>query len=217
MSKRSRCLLLGLIAALAGCALPPAAHSPFLPPVSLDRDPTTDVGLTVGGDALLDVGLRHVFPLGDFAALDLGGSASPSYAGGNGGLWLRTRKSKRGWSGGTRLGGGLGVGYSRVTATGDEFTVPRIGGESPLYFAVTNHWQISRKPEGKKGTANFIFGAGISVHPEEPDHEYSVPENFYADLGFRYDQPTGVFLGVGIQATGFLLFPVPALTAGYRF
>ncbi len=206
---------------IAGCTVPPAAHAPFLPPVALETEAATDVGVSLGGDAMLDGYGRHVFILSEHTALDLGGGIGPAYTGGSGGLWLRTRESKKGRSGGVRLGAAAGFGSSKTTTLIMEGSAPSLGEPMPMYAGGSLHFQLGWSPERRSGRFSLLLGAGMTAYPFDSYESFFDDEvvqvNLNFDLSLRYDRPSGLFMGVGLQPTSWILYPIPALTLGHHF
>lgn len=155
-------------------------------------------------------GLHH-------AVIDLGLGGGYSYAGLDGGIWLRTKRSPEGWSGGARLGGTLGTGSSFMGGVIEEG-----GGPTPLssglapYFGASIHGQIAKQRENQKGKVNVVYGGGFTVFPDEDESSEIFPVNMYVDLGVRYDQASGTFMGFGVQ-TAVILLPMQIFTFGHRF
>ncbi|MFT4979666.1 MAG: hypothetical protein ACI8S6_005578, partial [Myxococcota bacterium] len=211
----------GLLLCSAGCALPPAASSPFLAPVAVLKQPATDVMAVVGADALGGAGLRRVQPLGDNAVIDVGVNLGYAYTSLDGGVWLRTRKNDQGWGTGLRLGASGGAGQSAAAAIFTEESLPPLTEaladlSRSAFLGLTIHGQVARKRPGKSGKFSLTYGGGATARLAEPDDVEESPLNLHVDLSLRYDLPSKVFFGIGGQTTLFAI-PIPAAAIGYRF
>lgn len=213
-------MLVPILLLLAGCVAPAAPQNTLMSPLSHLQNPSGEVAVVGGGDALLGGNGRIARPVGDNMVMDLGVTGGYTFAGVDGGLWLR--KKKRGWSVGTRLGGTAGVGTSmssEVFHTGGATPLLQFD-DKPFYFGPSIHWQVARKRPDKKGVLSVTYGSGVTITPIEVTES---PFNFYIDLGLRIDRPSKLFYGAGFQLLPMSAgddFPVPILpvvTLGQRF
>ena len=206
-------MFVALLAAvsLVGCVVPASPPQTFLSPVAQTRNPSAEIAVVGGGDALIAGSSRFVLPLGTNAALDLGLSGGYTHFGSDAGVWLRSRKTKVGRSLGFRFGATIGAGSSMASEViqGQVTAFSKRSFIDQTYGGASFHLQLVQKRPDEKGRISILYGGGITAWADSP--------NFYVDFGLRYDRPSKIFFGVGAQFLPMSIstdFPIPIYPVG---
>ena len=215
---------LSLVTLLAGCVAPASPPQTFLGPAFNAKKSSSEVALIGGGDALAAGSARIMRPVSQRLDLDLGLAGGYSFVGADMGVWFRSRTTDNplGKKVNNRLRFALAMGAgtslsSEVITEGSATAITEQGLRDNLYGGWSILHQYNLKRGNKKGSMSLNTGLGLTIGSSQESF------NFYMDAGLRFDKPSGLFYGVGLQmlpmsaSKDWPLPVIPAVAAGSRF